>query len=93
VAIAFAVGPAAGLELVDALTSGPSLKNYYLLSAVSGDLLICSKSSAGKREFKGAAALTRNSRECSLLLDRAAACSADPPAPVPGEVGRSPPSE
>jgi predicted RNA polymerase sigma factor len=39
VAVAFAVGPAAGLELVDALTSDSSLKNYYLLSAVRGDLL------------------------------------------------------
>ncbi len=39
VALAMAFGPAAGLELVDALTSEPSLKAYHLLPSVRGDLL------------------------------------------------------
>src|SRR5262249_6397708 len=39
VAVAMAFGPAAGLELVDALTSDPSLRSYHLLPAVRGDLL------------------------------------------------------
>src|SRR5205807_9114348 len=36
VALAMAFGPAAGLELVDELTSEPSLKTYYLLPSVRG---------------------------------------------------------
>jgi RNA polymerase sigma factor (sigma-70 family) len=39
VAIAMAYGPAAGLELVDALTFEPSLENYHLLPSVRGDML------------------------------------------------------
>jgi RNA polymerase sigma factor (sigma-70 family) len=76
VAVAFAVGPAAGLELVDALTSDPSLKNYYLLSAVRGDFLKkLGRHEEARVEFEQAAALTRNSRERALLLDRAATCT------------------
>ena len=37
VAVAMAQGPAAGLELVDALTAEPTLKNYHLLPSVRGD--------------------------------------------------------
>ncbi len=40
VAVSMAYGPAAGLELVDALASEPSLKAYHLLPAVRGDLLM-----------------------------------------------------
>lgn len=39
VAVAMASGPAAGLELADALTSEPSLGNYHLLPSVRGDFL------------------------------------------------------
>ncbi|MDB4872047.1 MAG: polymerase subunit sigma-24, partial [Gemmatimonadales bacterium] len=39
VAIGMAFGPAAGLDLVDALISEPSLKSYHLLPSVRGDLL------------------------------------------------------
>src|SRR6202048_1124687 len=38
VALAMAFGPGAGLELVDELTSEPSLRSYYLLPTVRGDL-------------------------------------------------------
>jgi len=34
-----AFGPAAGLEIVDALTSEPALESYHLLPSVRGDLL------------------------------------------------------
>jgi RNA polymerase sigma factor (sigma-70 family) len=39
VALAMAFGPAAGLELVDALTAEPSLQGYHLLPAVRDDFL------------------------------------------------------
>ena len=39
VAVAMAFGPAAGLELVDALTAERSLENYHLLPSVRGELL------------------------------------------------------
>ena len=39
VAVGMAFGPAAGLELVDALASEASLKNYHLLPSVRGDFL------------------------------------------------------
>jgi RNA polymerase sigma factor (sigma-70 family) len=94
VAVAFAVGPAAGLELVDALTSDPSLKKYYLLSAVRGDFLKkLGRQAEARVEFERAAALTRNSRERALLLDRAATCTAGAATLVSREVRRSPPSE
>src|SRR5207249_7641100 len=39
VAVSMASGPAAGLELVDALTAEPMLEGYHLLPSVRGDLL------------------------------------------------------
>src|SRR5207253_1496345 len=39
VAVAMASGPQAGLDLVDALTAEPSLRDYHLLPSVRGDLL------------------------------------------------------
>jgi RNA polymerase sigma-70 factor, ECF subfamily len=76
VAIAMAYGPAAGLEIVDALTSEPSLKTYHLLPSVRGDLLSkLGRFDEARPEFERAAALTRNARERELLLDRARACT------------------
>jgi predicted RNA polymerase sigma factor len=61
--------PAAGLELVDALTSEPSLKNYYLLPSVRGDLLAkLGRFDEARMEFERAVSLTRNVRERELLL-------------------------
>jgi RNA polymerase sigma-70 factor, ECF subfamily len=72
VAIAMAFGPAAGLELVDALTSEPALENYHLLPSVRGDFLFkLGRFDEARAEFQRAASLTRNSRERELLLDRA----------------------
>ncbi|TMD46346.1 MAG: RNA polymerase sigma factor [Chloroflexi bacterium] len=76
VALAMAFGPAAGLELVDTLTSEPSLKSYYLLPSVRGDLLAkLDRFDEARAEFERAASLTRNARERKLLLERAAACA------------------
>jgi len=75
VALSFASGPAAGLELVDKLTAEPSLKTYHLLPSVRGDLLKkLGRMDEARTEFQRAASLTRNAREQKLLLDRAAAC-------------------
>jgi RNA polymerase sigma factor (sigma-70 family) len=75
VAVAMAFGPAAGLELVDALMPEPSLKTYHLLPSVRGDLLAkLGRRAEARAEFERAASLTRNARERELLLDRAAAC-------------------
>jgi RNA polymerase sigma factor (sigma-70 family) len=73
VALAMAFGPAAGLELVDALTSEPSLRGYHLLPSVRGDLLAkLGRFDEAHAEFARAASLTRNGRERTLLLERAA---------------------
>jgi predicted RNA polymerase sigma factor len=74
VALAMAYGPAVGLELVDRLTSEPSLKEYHWLPGVRGDLLArLGRLDEARREFERAAALTQNSRERTLLQERARA--------------------
>jgi RNA polymerase sigma factor (sigma-70 family) len=76
VAVGMASGPAAGLALVDALTSERSLANYHLLPSVRGDFLKkLGRFNEARAEFERAASLTRNTRERELLLDRARACS------------------
>src|SRR6202167_60442 len=76
VAIAMVFGPAAGLELVDALTSEPSLESYHLLPSVRGDLLEkLGRKDAARAEFERAAGLTKNTRERDLLIVRARGCS------------------
>jgi len=77
VALSMAVGPAAGLELVDALSTEPALDGYHLLPSVRGDLLKkLGRFDEARGEFERAASLTRNARERALLLDRARACAA-----------------
>lgn len=77
VAVAMAFGPAAGLELVDALAAERSLEKYHLLPSVRGDLLNkLSRFGEARAEFERAASLTRNARERELLLQRARACGA-----------------
>jgi RNA polymerase sigma factor (sigma-70 family) len=73
VAVGMAFGPAAALELVDALLGNPLLKNYHWLPSVRGDLLAkLGRRGEARAEFERAAALTRNTRERELLLQRAA---------------------
>jgi RNA polymerase sigma factor (sigma-70 family) len=75
VAISMAQGPQAGLDIVDTLTSEPSLRNYHLLPSVRGDLLAkLNRHREARTEFERAAALTRNARERELLLNRAQDC-------------------
>ena len=83
VAIGMAFGPAAGLELADSLAAAGSLKNYHLLPAVRGDLLVkLGRLEEARAEFERAASLTRNQRERDLLLVRANECkSANEPLP------------
>jgi RNA polymerase sigma factor (sigma-70 family) len=71
VAVSMASGPAAGLELVDAIASEPVLKNYHLLPGVRGDLLFkLGRFDEARPEFERAASLTRNTREREMLLER-----------------------
>src|SRR2546428_9805469 len=76
VAVAMAFGPAAGLDLVDALTAEPSLQGYHLLPSVRGDLLSkLGRFDEARAEFDRPESLTRNTRERDLLLARATGCS------------------
>ncbi|HEU4702749.1 MAG TPA: RNA polymerase sigma factor [Conexibacter sp.] len=73
VAVAMAFGPAAGLELVDALAGEQALAGYHLLPAVRADLL----QRLGRREkayaeLTRAAGMTDNEQERLLMLERAA---------------------
>jgi RNA polymerase sigma factor (sigma-70 family) len=75
VALGMAFGPAAGLELADALRDEPQLARYHLLPAVRADLLAkLGRRAEAQAEFLRAAELTRNERERRLLELRAAQC-------------------
>lgn len=72
VAVSMADGPAAGLELVDALATATALKSYHLLPSVRADLLVkLGRHGEAEAEFTRAAGMTRNRRERELLLARA----------------------
>jgi RNA polymerase sigma factor (sigma-70 family) len=91
VAVAMALGPAAGLERVEALASEPSLQGYHLLPSVRGDLLAkLGRHDEARAEFERAASLTRNARERTLLLERAAAARRRLPAGAASGLGRAP---
>jgi predicted RNA polymerase sigma factor len=76
VAVGMAYGPARGLQLADALTGEAALQDYHLLPSVRGDLLAkLGRRDEARDEFTRAAALTKNTRERALLLERAAACA------------------
>ena len=75
VAIGMLLGPAAGLEVVDALATEPALATYHLLPSVRGDFLEkLGRLAEARTEFERAAVLTRNARERRLLLHRAVRC-------------------
>jgi RNA polymerase sigma factor (sigma-70 family) len=77
VALSMLMGPAAGLEIIDALADEPALKGYHLLPSVRGDLLAkLGRHQEARTEFERAASLTENVRERDLLLARAAAAAA-----------------
>ena len=76
VAVGMAFGPERGLQVVDALTAEPALRDYHLLPSVRGDLLArLGRSTEASQEFSRAAALARNAAERAVLLQRAAACA------------------
>src|SRR3989441_852449 len=71
VALGMAFGPAAGLEVVDALTTEPALAGYHLLPRVRGDLLAkLGRFEEARAELTRAAELTQNVRERGLLLKK-----------------------
>ena len=71
VALGMAFGPAAGLEVVDSLTSDPALSSYHLLPSVRGDLLAkLGRFEEARAELARAASLTQNARERALLLKK-----------------------
>jgi RNA polymerase sigma factor (sigma-70 family) len=75
VAVAMALGPAIGLELVDALVDEPALRTYHLLPSVRGDLLMkLGRVKEARVEFLRAASLAQNRRERELLEARAIMC-------------------
>jgi RNA polymerase sigma-70 factor (ECF subfamily) len=77
VALSMLMGPAAGLEIIDALAEEPALKGYHLLPSVRGDLLAkLGRHQEARTEFERAASLTENVRERDLLLARAATAAA-----------------
>jgi predicted RNA polymerase sigma factor len=73
VAVSMAFGPAAGLELVDALVAEGSLDGYHLLPSVRADFLVqLGRLADARSELERAASLARNTRERGLLLERLA---------------------
>jgi RNA polymerase sigma-70 factor, ECF subfamily len=76
VAVSMAYGPAEGLSLVDELSDEPALRDYHLLPAVRGDLLLkLGRGAEAKVELEKAAVMATNPRESNLLLLRAADCT------------------
>jgi RNA polymerase sigma-70 factor (ECF subfamily) len=76
VAVSMAYGPAEGLSLVNELSDEPALRDYHLLPAVRGDLLLkLGRGVEAKVELEKAAAMATNPRERDLLRLRAADCT------------------
>lgn len=75
VAVAMLDGPAAGLELLEAVAGAGALGDYHLLHAVRGDLLArLGHDEEAATAFLQAAGLTANIAEQRFLRDRADAC-------------------
>jgi RNA polymerase sigma factor (sigma-70 family) len=72
VAVSMAEGPAAGLALLDQLSTEPVLAQYALLPSARADLLTrLGRRSEARAEFERAAALSQNARQRARLLERA----------------------
>ena len=77
VAVGMAFGPAAGLEIIDALRHEKALRNYQWFPSVRGDLLArLGRTDEARVEFERAATLASNARERELLLERVRALGA-----------------
>jgi RNA polymerase sigma-70 factor, ECF subfamily len=80
VANGMAFGPAAGLAIVEPLSSDPAMSSYPFLPSVRADLLAkLGRFTEAKVEVERAAALTRNERDRKLFFDRAAAYAREQP--------------
>ena len=76
IAHSMAFGPDAGLRLVDEIAGDAALRNYAPLPAARGDFLLrAGRTAEARAQFEAAARLTRNARERTFLLARAAACA------------------
>ena len=74
VAVGFAYGPQAGLEVLDAVADDPALTPYHLVWSVRGDLLAkLGRTVEARAALEQAASLTQNDRERALLIARALA--------------------
>ncbi len=75
VAVSMAYGPEEALSLVDELSEEAALRDYHLLPAVRGDLLLkLGRKVEARTELEKAARMATNPRERELLLARAARC-------------------
>jgi RNA polymerase sigma factor (sigma-70 family) len=75
VAVSMAYGPLQALSLIDELGEQAVLRDYHLLPAVRGDLLLkLGRRTEAKAELEKAARMATNVRERDLLLVRAASC-------------------
>jgi predicted RNA polymerase sigma factor len=73
VAVGMAEGPEAGLTVLEPVRADRALAGYALLPAVRGDLLArLGRRDEARQEFEHAAELTRNERERTIFLGRAA---------------------
>ncbi|MEV0647550.1 sigma-70 family RNA polymerase sigma factor [Phytomonospora sp. NPDC050363] len=73
VAVGMAYGAGAGLTIVDELAADHALRDYHLLPAIRGDLLLrLGRAGEARREFERAASLTANEAERAFLTRRAA---------------------
>jgi predicted RNA polymerase sigma factor len=74
-AVSMAFGPSAGLQIIEALASEPSLQRYHLLPSARADLLVkLGRFDEARAQFELAASLTDNARQRARLLERAEAC-------------------
>lgn len=79
VAVGASQGPAAGLAIVDAYATEPTLRDHHHLPSVRGDLLLkLGRPTEARAEFERAAALATNTAERDFLLARAEALPAAP---------------
>jgi RNA polymerase sigma factor (sigma-70 family) len=73
VALSYAEGPSAALEVVDGLVATGALADYHLLPSVRGDFLArLGRDDEARAEFARAAEMTQNDAERALLRRRAA---------------------
>jgi predicted RNA polymerase sigma factor len=73
VAVAMASGPAAGLDLVDAIAARGDLAGSHLLPAIRGEMLArIGRSDEARTEYLRAAGLCANAAERTVLEQKAA---------------------